>query len=710
MTLHLHHLTGCAPTPLAFYLKGLGVLRIIGEQKDKEARGWWQDEHFCLLTSLTQTELEHFFLEEYAPTPVFNPWGGRSGFYPGASERTARTALEKVESSTLPRLASFQAAIHNVRSAVDEVAGHKPTTDTAKFSLINRIRRNVRGSGEDWLSAVMGLVGEGFKTPALMGTGGNEGSGSYTSNYLNALVACVIDRSFDRALGLFASSCHTQVDAIPAYSWSGSFGQFLPDREGSAWDLVLAIEGASLFRSTVVMRSRAHLSSQRFLASPFYFAPHAAGFGSSAASDEFSVNKGRRNPGRGEQWFPLWEVPSRIAEVEAIVAEGRCSVARRHAGRAVDAARAVARLGVARGITGFERYGYLQRNNMATHLAVPLGRVVVRYRKHARLTDDLAPWLSQLQRLARKNASERLVQAEHRLADAVFGVLTHDHSSDRWQAVLLAAVAIEAIQIGGSAFEAGPIPPLSPEWLSATDDGTAEWRLARALGSAAAMYRSGQPRDRVRHHWLPLASDDRRFQTHEKRMLRDPRVVMAGRDAVTDLSALVGRRLIEATQRGDRLLPLVAARGCGAHPIDLAEVIAGKIDLSRVSALGRALMAVRWDRWQSPRSEPVPRGEWPDEAWMALRLAHLPWPIGGDRSIPSDGSIHRRLSSGDGAAAVEVALRRLAAAGLCPPLRGACADPATSRLWAAALAFPISRACADSMAVYFEPATQKETR
>lgn len=48
--LHLHHLTGCASTPLARYLKALGILRIVGEKKDREARSWWQDEHFCLLT------------------------------------------------------------------------------------------------------------------------------------------------------------------------------------------------------------------------------------------------------------------------------------------------------------------------------------------------------------------------------------------------------------------------------------------------------------------------------------------------------------------------------------------------------------------------------------------------------------------------------------------------------------------------------------
>jgi CRISPR-associated protein Csx17 len=121
-------------------------------------------------------------------------------------------------------------------------------------------------------------------------------------------------------------------------------------------------------------------------------------------------------------------------------------------------------------------------------------------------------------------------------------------------------------------------------------------------------------------------------------------------------------------------------------------------------------MAVRWDRWQSTQSEATPRGAWPDEVWMALRLACLPWKLDNNREIPVDEAIVRRLIAGDGATAVEVALRRLRAAGLRPPLQGGCADPVTARLWAAALAFPISLPCAWAIASDFELANQKEIR
>lgn len=36
--IHIHKLDGCAPTPLAHYLKALGILRLVAEQADPNAR------------------------------------------------------------------------------------------------------------------------------------------------------------------------------------------------------------------------------------------------------------------------------------------------------------------------------------------------------------------------------------------------------------------------------------------------------------------------------------------------------------------------------------------------------------------------------------------------------------------------------------------------------------------------------------------------
>ena len=79
--IHVHRLHGCAPAPLAHYLKALGILRLVSEQVDANARGWWDGAHFRLANTLTREELERFFLYRYKPTPLVSPWNKGSGFY-----------------------------------------------------------------------------------------------------------------------------------------------------------------------------------------------------------------------------------------------------------------------------------------------------------------------------------------------------------------------------------------------------------------------------------------------------------------------------------------------------------------------------------------------------------------------------------------------------------------------------------------------------
>ena len=242
------------------------------------------------------------------------------------------------------------------------------------------------------------------------------------------------------------------------------------------------------------------------------------------------------------------------------------------------------------------------------------------------------------------------------------------------------------------------------------DDGSPEFRLAVALGSAARLYfkREGKclPVDPVRHHWLPLESGARRYQTHDKRLAHDSRVVISGRDAPADCAALVERRLIEATQRGERRLPLVAAPGGGAFLLDLADLLAGHVDLERVWDLARALMAVRWHQLKSDLLPTQRRHDvstqMPDEAWLALRLACLPWPLAG-RDISAEPEVMRRLRSGDGTGAFALARRRLQASGIRLPLQVAFTDPYTARLWAATLAFPIHHSTACRAAAILDP-------
>ena len=113
---YVHHLTGCTPVPLAGYLKGLGILRIVSEQRDADARGWWQDEHFCLMTTCDAAELTRFFLEDYSPTPFVSPWNKGSGFYTQDD-----AGLGPLEGSVAPRFEAFREGVSASRALLTEL-------------------------------------------------------------------------------------------------------------------------------------------------------------------------------------------------------------------------------------------------------------------------------------------------------------------------------------------------------------------------------------------------------------------------------------------------------------------------------------------------------------------------------------------------------------------------------------------------------------
>lgn len=744
----VHNLDGCAPTPLAHYLKALGILRLVAEQADPQARGWWEGDRFKLATSLSHDELLSFFLERYAPTPLASPWNKGSGFFyendPG---------LAPAESSIAPRFEQLRAGIRAGRLLLNELAKadqvvriiKAETKDkklskaqkyalrnspeykkrlaeaekefkTLKADLIPQIRLHWRGPHLEWMDAAMVLSDDGTpRFPALLGTGGNDGRLDFTNNYFQRLndVFDLTDRD-----GQPRASAHNWFEsamwgvAIRGLQSGSAVGQYFPGMAGGAnnsngpdsdsllnpVDFLLMLEGAVLFTAHATRRLGAVEQSRA--ASPFAVNAQGAGYASAADADESA---------RGEQWMPLWSQPMTLGELRRLLAEGRAQIGAHSAREPLDLARAVARLGTARGIVAFQRYGYIERNGQS-NLAVPLGRFRVPDRISPRLAclDDLDAWLPGMRRVARdNNAPSRLKLAERRLVDSLFAVAQHPDEPIRWQSVLLALAEVEAVQVTGSGYRAGPVPKLRPEWVEAANDNSAEFRLALSFALQASKFNryTGEPLDPIRRHWLPLDKDKpRKFATTgtgiQTRLQVGSDVVMQGRLGIDDAIALVERRLIEAAQQGERRLPLQAATRAAAYPADLADLIAGAVDMDRTLAMGRALMALDRDLWpqQFISLNRPQHTEWPEDAWLAIRLAMLPWPLPDDRRIGVDPAILRRLESGDAPTALELALRRLRAAGVHPTVRVASVAPETARLWAAALAFPISRRTATAFA------------
>jgi CRISPR-associated protein Csx17 len=148
-------LKGCATEPMAGYLKALAVFRLVSEQADPEARGWWVGNSFCLESKFDADGLSQFFLDEYVPTPIVAPWNGGSGFVEG----DRRVGLDAILASGLPRLAEYRRTIQQVFAwpefsggeltldqmigAVEAMAPGKPKDDA--FKLLDAVEVAMQG-------------------------------------------------------------------------------------------------------------------------------------------------------------------------------------------------------------------------------------------------------------------------------------------------------------------------------------------------------------------------------------------------------------------------------------------------------------------------------------------------------------------------------------------------------------------------------------
>jgi len=136
-------LEGCNCEPLSSYLSAFAILRLVCEQKDADALGWWKNGVFHLESSLDKEKLVAFFLEEYIPTPIVSPWGGGSGF----SEGDNTEGLDAIMESDSDRFATYQKAIRTIRSFPE-----MPNVTFPIEQLLNRLQDvadNSRGKKKD---------------------------------------------------------------------------------------------------------------------------------------------------------------------------------------------------------------------------------------------------------------------------------------------------------------------------------------------------------------------------------------------------------------------------------------------------------------------------------------------------------------------------------------------------------------------------------
>lgn len=524
-------LDGCAPTPLASYLKALGVLRLIssdanhvdGEAADPRARGWWEGERFKIRTALDQTALCRFFLDEYAPSPIIAPWNGRAGFLEGDagadSSRTGAELMKAIQRSRSPRLSNMRGTVESLRSneavsgydglrakanrlikkakelkgdeklrVEDELKAVKRQASESKGILLPTLRATTDPDHLAYIDACYVLSTDEAPAP-LLGSGGNDGGRDFGVNFAEHLL-----NLFDLDHGNPTEGARMQLDGAlfglgQRLGASGSMGQFSPGQGGAnattgyegygalnRWDVVLAMEGAMVFAGALTRRWGASGDSRA--AFPFTFDPVGAGAGGLSVADP--------NRPRGEIWTPLWHKPATYCEVSAIFAEGRLTLERRAARTGLDAARSVTRMGQARGIRSFERYSLIQPDSKMPYQATPLGRFDAPDTPRPDLIADLevGGWLENARRHAGSSTSPAHAKsAMRRLQDALFQMTDARQREEGARNALIALGGFARWMTTNPRAREGlrPPPVVSRKWIDTADDGSPEFRVAAAL-------------------------------------------------------------------------------------------------------------------------------------------------------------------------------------------------------------------------------------
>ncbi len=673
-------LGGCRPEPLAHYLKALAVLRLLAEQADPGCRGWWGGDRFRLRSSLSRDELLGFFLQSYRPTPVIAPWNGGSGFYQGDRQ----DGIRALNSSPAKRFADYHEAIEDAREVLSDLGVRAKPEKGEKPLVLMSLRNRLSEKALEWLDAAVVLAGDEPKYPPILGTGGNDGRLDFTNNFMQRLVDLFGTETGEpqpNAEGWLRSSLFGE--AVAGLQASKAIGQFYPGAAGGAnatsgvsgdslinpWDFVLTIEGALVFASSVTRRFATNQPGM--LSAPFTVRAAGVGYGTATTSDEASS--------RGEMWLPLWFRPSSSREVAVLFSEGRAQVGRRQAVGGVDFARAIAGLGVDRGIGSFQRYGFQVRNGLA-YFATPLGQWQVREQPEVDLLRRVDQWLDRFRRKASAALAPAGMARNLRRIEQATMDFCQAGGARKFATVLAALGEAERGLATSPKFREDamlrPVPLLpAEEWLAASNDGSLEFRLAAALASSG-----------LRENMEPVQVQGGRLSFVDKH----PKVVWENGDLIGSLGKVLVRRLMDVQRQMDSKMQWPGDGRFTASLNDVAAFVEGRVDDRRVESLLWGFSLLNW--FQPVTGIPGPQEPAPPLLYALLKLTILPEPLRDDTGrMPTVPAAMVKALSGDGVQASRLAARRLRASGFVPRVEVLREPPAVTRRIAAAMLIPVSK-------------------
>jgi len=646
-------LKGCNYSTFAGYLKALGVFKVVSEQLESGARLYWKGltPYLCINEEHGKDEIIDFFLNHYQPIPIVIPWSGSDFFDvdrggdPGPFKKppTKGKIIEAFLASTSKRLEGYRDnlekcldIIENLGLSKKDIEGSSSSCKEEKAQFMGLLRSWLSDKMVDFMDVASVIEDDRIFTNTILGSGGgNDGNLHFGGNYMQCLWLCLPDFSEQRDLrGSYkgfssTASCRESLfaeyskekstirgDSIGLFS-SGYVGGpnayegFEADALRNSWDLIFLIEGLTMFKGALSSRSGS-MPGRRGAAFPF-MSRVSFDSRSTIVSQETTLNR--------EIWLPIWGSPTSLKPLELIFSEGRAEVAGRQALDGVDFIRAVASLGVDRGIDSFQRYGIVKGRVGGDnyHTAINLGSVRT-YRKPVEnidLFNDIDRWLRRLRRALQGNAASRY--GVH-LRNIESSIVSYCRQGDRnrLQEVLLCLGRAEQ-GIAGAGGER-PVPPLSlsPGWVRACDDGSTEYRLACAVSSIRD---AGIGPVRVQLEPVEWVTDRRPITWSKSNSS-----VSWGAGSLSDnLAAVLGRRVLEGSRIKSGFLPLRGRVSVGLT--DVYQFLRGNVDEKKINNLVWALSTVRWHLYRYKRHAPqwvwhsVP--EMP-RLYSLLKLLYLP--------------------------------------------------------------------------------------
>ena len=646
-------LKACNKSSLAGYLKALGAFKLLAEQLEPDTRLYWDGltPYLCFSQEKNFDDITDFFLNKYEPTPIVIPWSGSDFFTvnragdsgPFRKPPSKGKIIEAFLASDTPRLEKYRCTLEKTLDIIEElglskndIEGTSSSSRERKAHFMGLLRSRLTDEMVDLLDVAAVIEEDRIFTNTVLGAGGgNDGNLHFGSNFMQCLWLCLPDFSAQRNLSgnykgfdsnasisesLFGedSGKNTTIrgDSIGLYA-SGYVGGpnayegFEADALRNPWDLILTLEGVTLFKGALSSRSGSK-SGHRGAAFPFT---------SRVSFDEVSTIVSKET-GQKEVWLPVWDSPTSIKPLEMVFSEGRAEVAGRQALDGVDFMRAIASLGVDRGINSFQRYGIIKGRVGGDnyHTAINLGAVKTFEKplENVDLFNSIDGWLRRLRRACSQDSIAGRYGVHLRSIESAISSYCRQGDKRRLQEVLLClGRAEQAISSAGSEKPVLPLR-LSPRWVKACDDGSTEYRLACAIGSITDT--SIGP-IRVQMEPVEWVSDRKPVKWS-----KNDSSVCWGMGGLSDnLSAVLQRRVLEGSRIKSEFVPISSKISVGL--VDVYQFIRGNVDERKINDLVWAMSTVRWHSYRRKLHAPEwvwrPVPEMP-RLYSLLKLLYLP--------------------------------------------------------------------------------------